>query len=63
MKPTKNLTEEQYRNIYTAWNQIEKTLTNFNELDDEDLIYVKGAIINRLTIALNSLDKYIVEEE
>jgi len=49
--------------IIEAWDEIEETITSFNELTNEELIDCKSSILNRLNKALSLLDKYVPEQD
>jgi hypothetical protein len=54
---------KQVRDLVDAWNEIEETITSFNELSDEELIECKSSLLSRLEIALCYLGKYVPTEE
>lgn len=46
-----------------AWNEAEELVTSFNELNDEDLIKCKQALITRAEVIRDILAKYVQEEK
>ena len=54
---------ELHNDVVATYNEVEEVLTDFEQLTDEELIEVKGTIINRLKMALQWLGKYVSDED
>jgi len=54
---------ELHNDLVATYNEVEEVLTDFEQLTDEELIEVKGTIINRLKMALQWLGKYVSDED
>jgi hypothetical protein len=54
---------ETKNDLIASWNEVEEALTSLTELNDDELIENKEAIITRLKNSLHWLGKYVSEDD